>query len=57
VGGYAKLAVVITADLPRLAQCRPGRAVRFREVSAAEARAALAAERAALAALEARLAG
>lgn len=56
VGGYAKLAVVIAADLPRLAQCAPGRVVRFREVTAAEARGAFAAERAALAALEAQLA-
>lgn len=33
VGGYAKLAVVIGAHLGTLAQCQPGRAVRFVEVS------------------------
>jgi biotin-dependent carboxylase-like uncharacterized protein len=33
VGGYPKLAVVIRADLGTLAQCPPGRAVRFAEVS------------------------
>lgn len=33
VGGYPKLAVVIGADLGTLAQCLPGRAVRFVEVS------------------------
>lgn len=32
VGGYPKLAVVLTEDLARLAQCQPGRGVRFREV-------------------------
>jgi len=39
VGGYPKLAVVIQADLRKLAQCRPGRTVRFREVSLEAARA------------------
>jgi antagonist of KipI len=39
VGGYPKLAVVVQADLRLLAQCPPGRAVRFREVSLGEARA------------------
>lgn len=39
VGGYPKLAVVIHADLRRLAQCPPGRCVRFREVSLEAARA------------------
>lgn len=29
VGGYARLGHVIAADLPRLAQCRPGEALRF----------------------------
>ncbi|HEV8198266.1 MAG TPA: biotin-dependent carboxyltransferase family protein [Gemmatimonadales bacterium] len=38
VGGYPKLAVVIPGDLGELAQCQPGRAVRFREVSLEEAR-------------------
>ncbi len=36
-GGYAKIATVISADLPVLAQCRPGNAVRFRAVSVEEA--------------------
>lgn len=39
VGGYVKLAVVIRADLRRLAQCRPGRGIRFQEVSLEAARA------------------
>ena len=39
VGGYPKVAVVIRADLGELAQCQPGRVVRFREVSLEEARA------------------
>ncbi|WP_316977439.1 5-oxoprolinase subunit C family protein [Shumkonia mesophila] len=36
-GGYAKIATVISADLPVLAQCRPGNAVRFRAVGVEEA--------------------
>jgi antagonist of KipI len=36
-GGYPVIATVITADLPLLAQARPGETVRFREVTAAEA--------------------
>ncbi|MDR2789291.1 MAG: biotin-dependent carboxyltransferase family protein [Candidatus Accumulibacter sp.] len=40
-GGYPKLATVITADLPRLAQLRPGQAIRFQEVDARGARQAL----------------
>jgi antagonist of KipI len=40
-GGYPKIATVIGADLARLAQLAPGDGVRFREVSAAEARRAL----------------
>ena len=39
VGGYPKLGVVIDADLPRLAQATLGSTLRFREVSAADARA------------------
>jgi biotin-dependent carboxylase-like uncharacterized protein len=39
VGGYPKLAVVVRADLRKLAQCQPGAGVRFREVSLEEARA------------------
>jgi antagonist of KipI len=38
VGGYPKLAHVVTADLPIAAQLRPEDAVRFREVSLEEAR-------------------
>ena len=34
VGGYPKIAVVIGADLPRLAHCLPGSRLRFAEVSA-----------------------
>ncbi len=33
VGGYPKLAVVIGADLGKLAQCQPGRTVQFVEVA------------------------
>jgi allophanate hydrolase subunit 2 len=37
-GGYPRIAEVITADLPRLAQCAPGSAtVRFEAVSLEEA--------------------
>jgi biotin-dependent carboxylase-like uncharacterized protein len=39
VGGYPKMVVVIRADLGELAQCQPGRVVRFREVSLDAARA------------------
>jgi biotin-dependent carboxylase-like uncharacterized protein len=49
IGGYPKIATVITADLPRLAQLRPGEMLRFQAVSFEEARAALAAAEAALA--------
>jgi antagonist of KipI len=37
IGGYPKLAHVITVDLPLAAQLRPGDRVRFREISMAEA--------------------
>ena len=40
VGGYAKIAHVIGADLPTAAQLRPGTKVRFREVIMPEAQAA-----------------
>ena len=43
LGGYPKIAHVIAADLPRLAQVRPGDTVRFAEIPVAEAQ-ALAAE-------------
>lgn len=36
-GGYAKIATVISTDIPKLAQCRPGGHVRFRIVSVEEA--------------------
>ena len=36
-GGYPKIATVITADLGRLAQSRPGTELRFRQVGIAEA--------------------
>jgi allophanate hydrolase len=40
IGGYAKIATVIRADLPRLAHARPGSVLRFRAVARAEALAA-----------------
>lgn len=47
IGGYPQIAHVITADLPLVAQLRPGDALRFVEVSLAEAHeATLARERA-----------
>lgn len=39
-GGYAKIATVIGADLPRLSRLAPGGQVRFRPVTAAEGEAA-----------------
>lgn len=36
-GGYAKIATVISADLGRVAQTRPGHAIRFRAVTVDEA--------------------
>ena len=36
-GGYAKIATVIFADLPALAQLRPGQAVAFDFVTPAQA--------------------
>ena len=52
-GGYPKIATVISWDLPRLVQCRPGTKVRFASVDRGEAvriaRAADAAFRAAIA--------
>ena len=50
VGGYAKIATVITADLPRLGRLLPGATVRFAAVDLAAAQAALAEQRAWLAA-------
>jgi allophanate hydrolase subunit 2 len=40
-GGYRKIATVISADLFRLGQIRPGDSIRFRMVSQHEALAAL----------------
>jgi antagonist of KipI len=39
-GGYVKIATVITADLPKIAQARPGDTLRFVEVEVEQARAA-----------------
>ena len=36
-GGYPKIATVVTIDLPRLAQLRPGAALRFRSLGVEEA--------------------
>jgi antagonist of KipI len=36
-GGYAKIATVIAADFPLVAQARPGSTIRFRSVSLDEA--------------------
>lgn len=41
VGGYPKIATVISADLPRLAQLPPGQTLRFAAVDLRQARAAL----------------
>jgi biotin-dependent carboxylase-like uncharacterized protein len=40
IGGYAKIATVIAADLPRLAHLRPGQSLRFAAVTRADALAA-----------------
>jgi antagonist of KipI len=45
-GGYTKIATVISPDIARVGQTRPGHRVRFRRVSLAEAHAALRAEQA-----------
>lgn len=41
VGGYPKIATVISADLPRLAHMKPGSRLRFQRVSRAEAQLAM----------------
>jgi len=41
VGGYPKIATVITADVPRLGQLRPGQSIRFCAVSGVQAKRAL----------------
>ncbi len=38
IGGYPKIGQIITPDLDRLAQLRPGQTLRFREVTVEEAR-------------------
>jgi len=43
-GGYTKIATVISVDIGRLGQAKPGHRVRFRRVTLGEAHAALAAE-------------
>ena len=45
-GGYAKIATVITADLYKIAQARPGSYIRFRAVTENEAVSALKADKA-----------
>jgi biotin-dependent carboxylase-like uncharacterized protein len=55
IGGYPKIATVISADLPRIGRLRPGDGVRFAAVTLEEARAAWRAAEAALAAAVAAL--
>jgi antagonist of KipI len=45
IGGYPRIGHVIAADLPRLAQLRPGDTLRFESVDATEARALTCAQR------------
>lgn len=54
LGGYAKIAAVISADLPLAAQAKAGDVLRFRAVSPEEAREACLADRRRLRELEAR---
>ncbi|WHZ10552.1 MAG: Allophanate hydrolase 2 subunit 2 [Burkholderiaceae bacterium] len=56
VGGYPKIATVISADLPRLAHLRPGAQLRFARVGLAEAAAARAERKRRLAQWVARIA-
>ena|SRR5574344_765697 len=37
VGGYTKIATVISVDLPKIGQCRPGDTIRFQAISIDEA--------------------
>ena len=55
-GGYPRLAQVITADFPAVAQARPGQQLRFQEVSLAEAQALYSAQEQRLRALRKALA-
>jgi biotin-dependent carboxylase-like uncharacterized protein len=43
-GGYTKIATVVSVDIARIGQTKPGHRVRFRQVTLAEAHGALAAE-------------
>jgi biotin-dependent carboxylase-like uncharacterized protein len=52
IGGYAKIAVVASVDLPVAAQCRPGDAIRFRAIGVEEAQALYRAYEAEMQALE-----
>lgn len=54
-GGYPKVGVVISADLPAFARLRPGDRLRFRAVEFEDARQALIAERARFAQLKAQI--
>ena len=57
IGGYPQIAHVVSADLPLVAQVRPGDRVRFREVTLDEAHRAAHAREHALALLREGLAG
>jgi len=50
-GGYTKIATVISADLPRIAQAQPGDTVAFQTVSLEEAHSALRVQEAIIASL------
>lgn len=52
-GGYAKIAVVIQADMPRLGRLQPGDRIQFRQISLQEAAGARQAERRSLEAWQA----
>lgn len=56
VGGYTKIATVISADLPAIAQAKPGEKVKFSKVSVKAAQQAYLADKRWLAALKAALA-
>lgn len=56
VGGYTKIATVITADLPVIGQCRPGDTVRFQQITVPQAHQLWRQEQERLSALEARIA-
>lgn len=52
IGGYPKLATIVSADLPRFAQCRPGTAVSFAALEIGAAQLLYRGYRTALAAIE-----